>query len=130
MVFPILASLLVPVTLQGASPEEQTPPEPVELSDLPIEQGASVRCAVAFAVVGQWQKQEDPRGEAWPNMEDEGGREFFVRTMAQLMEQKQFDRSAISSMVGREAQRLGGDGAKDVEAMKEPCLSMKAAAGL
>jgi hypothetical protein len=90
---------------------------------------AALRCGVAFAVVHGWQVDDDPRGAAFPVMENTGGREFFVRTTAQLMDERGLDRAGVLDLVAEQARAFTRD-ASEVEAIMPACLMMKRAAGL
>ena len=138
MTFALIAALVAPLALQATpAPQTDSPPDapPSEafssFDDLPIEQSAAPRCGLAFAVVADWQRNADPRGGDFPDMEEEGGREFFVRTMANLMEQQDLTREALSVVLEREFGFLSSpQGGEQVQAMMPACLLMKEAAGL
>ena len=60
-----------------------------------------------------------------------GGREFFVRAMANLMDTRELDRVAVERLIVREVTLLDSDEGSDrVEAMMPACLLMKQSAGL
>ena len=104
---------------------------PISLDALPVEQSTALRCGVAFAVVSRWQKAGDERGASYPDMESEGGREFFVQAMADLMESQNLDRDQLMALVTTEVDALDtGDGAQRVEGMMPACLLLKESAGL
>ena len=126
----LFAVIAAPLALQAtiAAPIQETI---TSLDQLPIEEATSARCAVAFAIVGRWQRDGDPRGAQYPAMENEGGREFFVRALATLMESRQLSRETVNIIIGKEARALSGpEGADRVTAMMPSCLLMKQAAGL
>ncbi len=124
---PFIAVLALPLALQGAP----AAPDVSALSDLPIEQTAAPRCGIAFALVSRWQKADDPRGADYPDMEANGGREFFVRSMARLMEQQDLSRDALVALIGRELDALNEDEAETKVARLMPaCALMKESAGL
>lgn len=136
MTLSILAAIAVPLLLQsasGAAPEDATEAEaPIaSFDELPIEQAAAPRCGIAFAIVSRWQRTGDERGADYVDMESGGGREFFVRTMAQLMDETGLDRNQLATLANSEMLRLDNDeGAARVEAMMPACLLMKRSAGL
>ncbi len=133
MVTTLLAAVTLPFALQSsdAAPTPPVTPALTSLAQLPIEESVGPRCAVAFAIVGRWQRAGDARGAEYPDMENEGGREFFVRSMATLMERHNLSREAASSLIGREAQTLASpQGAEQIEAMMPSCLLLLDAAGL
>lgn len=133
----MIASFLAPVTaavafaLQAfpAAAPTPTPVAPLALEDLAEEEAAALRCAVAFAKVGEWQKAGDPRGKDWPEIAEGGGREFFVRTMAQLMDRRKLDREGVRGIVARQ-NAVFAAAPDTVPAIMPACLMMKAAAGL
>ncbi|MCR9179311.1 MAG: hypothetical protein NXH71_03650 [Erythrobacteraceae bacterium] len=106
-----------------------SPAPPVRLEDLTVQESAALRCSVAFAYVSDWQKDGDARGAAWPGLEAQGGREFFVRTMAQLMDRRGLDRRGVFDLIALQTERLKAS-PDDIPAMMPACLMMKSAAGL
>lgn len=122
------------LALQAAPPQPAAPStsaEAISLDDLPIDQAASARCAMAFAIVSRWQKSGDARGTAYPDMEAVGGREFFVRTMAQLMDSAGWTRDGIVQLTFREVEATDNPaGEARIKAMMPACQMMKSAAGL
>ncbi len=129
-----MTAIIAPFALQAApatNPQSSAPVAFASLDELPIQESTAPRCGVAFALVSQWQKDGDPRGTEYPNMETEGGREFFVRSVANLMEGRELSRKAVSDLLAREFAILdSNDGAERVEAMMPACLLMKQSAGL
>lgn len=116
-----------PAPAPGASGANAT----VTIDALPLEHAAAARCAVAFATVSRWQKAGDARASGYPDMEAAGGREFFVRVMAKLMDETGLGRDDIiilSASAADENEREGG--AERVKAMMPACVLMKTAAGL
>ena len=127
MLTPLLAALLVG---QAAAVQPETN-EIVTLDTLPLEHAAAARCAVVFATVSRWQKAGDARGDDYPNIEAAGGREFFVRVMAKVMEDTGLGREDIIVLSTRAADENEGEGgAERVKAMMPACNLMKTAAGL
>ncbi len=96
-------SLQLPHLRLQAAP---SPAPPVRLEDLTVQESAALRCSVAFAYVSDWQKDGDARGAAWPGLEAQGGREFFVRTMAQLMGRRGLDRRGVFDLIALQTERL------------------------
>jgi hypothetical protein len=125
--------LVAALALQDApAPPPAAPPTPpVTIENLPIEQAAAARCAIAFATVGRWQREGDARGQAYPDMEAGGGREFFVQVMAKLMDDAGLTREDVIALVTRGVEEQSGPGgAERVAALMPPCRMMKSAAGL
>lgn len=131
---PILPSILAPVFAGAVVPTsiQAAPDTPIaSLEELSIEEATAPRCAVAFAIVGNWQKNNDPRGGQYPDMKATGGQEFFVRSVAGLMESRGLSREAVSAIMAREARSFSGpDGANRIEQMMPACLLVKQASGL
>ncbi|MGB3806653.1 MAG: hypothetical protein WA936_05590 [Erythrobacter sp.] len=131
-----MMSLMIALALQAASTTAPAPntaeTAPIEtLDELPIEQAAAPRCGIAFAVVSRWQKTGDPRGDEYEDVEESGGREFFVRTMANLMERRDLSREELLALVETEVQALDNvEGAQRIEGMMPACSLMKETAGL
>ncbi len=127
------APVLVPPPASELSTADRPVPAPplASLDDLPIEQAAGPRCGIAFATVSRWQKGGDPRGTGYIDMEAQGGREFFIRTMAGLMEEFELTRDQIQTLAFNEVNKLNNsEGAERIAAMMPACLLMKRSAGL
>jgi hypothetical protein len=122
----MLTLLLASALALQATP---APSPPVRLEDLTIQESAALRCAVAFAFISDWQKDGDARGAAWPGLEEDGGREFFVRTLAQLMDRRGLDRRGVFDLVALQTDQLKS-APDEIPAMMPACLMMKSAAGL
>ncbi|MFM7402633.1 MAG: hypothetical protein ACKO1N_00780 [Erythrobacter sp.] len=132
----IAAALALQDTPPAAAPELLVP-EPsrlegfVTIDQLPIEQAAAARCAIAYATVSKWQKSGDGRGGAYPDIEAAGGREFFVRTMARLMEEAGLTREGIVDLAFREVSNNDNpEGEARIKAIMPACELMKSASGL
>ena len=123
-----ISALLAPALLAQAP--AAAPPPITDLAQLPVTEATGPRCAIAFAIVGQWQKAGEARGRQWPDMASSDMREFFVQTMAGLMDAQRLDRDALKGVIGREGQRLAAAGDGAVAAMMPACLEVKRAAGL
>jgi hypothetical protein len=132
MLTPILvAALALQTAPESPPPAASGANAVVSLDALPLEQAAATRCAVAFATVSRWQKTGDARGRDYPDIEAAGGREFFVRVMAKLMEDTGLGREEIIALSTRAADENEGEGgAARVKAMMPACNLMKTAAGL
>lgn len=134
MLIPLLAAALALQPSPAPPSAQEAPaaqPPVTSLDELPVEQGAAARCAIAFAVVSRWQKSNDTRGAAYGNMEEAGGREFFVQTMAKLMERTGMTREQILTLSFDEVNKLdNAEGEARIAAMMPPCLTIKQAAGL
>jgi hypothetical protein len=115
MLIHLLAAALA---VQGA------PTEPTPINQ---EQRALLRCAAAFAVVAGNQAKGEASAQRWPELGTRG-REFFVRAMAQLMDQTGLDRAGISAAVSTEARAMAASG--EVDQVMPACLTMLEASGV
>lgn len=130
MLTPLLAAALA---LQATRPiPEPVPPKQGAdaIDDLPIEQAAAVRCAIAYATVSRWQKAGDARGSAYPDAEAQGGREFFVRVMAKLMDTGVTRESIVMMTTEAAARNDTPEGAERIAQMMPACELLKSASGL
>ena len=125
--FKALLPLAALVTVSAVHAQEMAPP--LEIPALTIEQQANLRCGVAFAFVAS---QQDS-GVAWalelPAMEPRG-KEFFVRTMAQIMEDERFTRDVMTVLLTEQATSMGEEGADRLQGIMPACLSLLDASGL
>ena len=132
-VIPVIASLIFAATAsaQDNDPADMAEPPAIamKLVDLPIEQQAALRCAVAIAIATESQRAGDATGKDWPDLsENNRGREFFVRSMAQLMDDTGIGREGIAPRGRKEAQALLEEG--QLDAIMPACLLMLDASGL
>ena len=107
----------------------QTVAPPAERSEAPAltaQQAASVRCSAAFAMVAQGQANGDAAAQAYPAMA-ERGREYFVRSVARLMDELALDRPALEQLIAAEVQRL--DAETQLAQVMPPCLALLDASG-
>ena len=126
---PLIAGLALagaqPAPSQSASlaPDSATP-APAKLT---AENRAALRCSAAFAIVTQ------RAGSGESNVQQQAelrvrGREFFVLTLAGLMDEHSLDRAAIEREVRAEVQKLSASG--EADQIMPACLLMLQAAGL
>jgi HEAT repeat protein len=94
---------------------------------LDAEQQALVRCAAAFALVSHGQDIGNEAAGKWPKL-GERGREFFVRSLALLMDQTGLGREGIAALVAEEAQRLWDTG--ETDKVMPACLLMLEGSGV
>jgi hypothetical protein len=90
-----------------------------------LEQQTALRCSAAFAV-GATLQQHGQAGD-WPPLASRG-REFFVRAMAQLMDDTGRTREQVAEAVAVQAKQLSDRAALD--AAMPPCLLLLDASGL
>ena len=114
MIIPFLAALLA---------AQAAPPAPA----LSQENRALLRCSAAFALVSQRQAGGDPVALRWPAM-DIRGREFFVRSLARLMDQTGLDRGGVALLAQAEAKALQASGEADT--VMPACLVMLESSGV
>ena len=70
-----------------------------------MEQQTALRCSAAFALVARMQAAGDTSVQDFPAMGSRG-KEFMVRSMARLMDEKGYDRAAISRLLTEQVQEL------------------------
>ena len=112
------------VLLAAQSPAAQPQTAEIKLS---ADAHAALRCSAAFALVSYGQEKGDPASAKWPDL-DARGREFFVRVMAQLIDETGRDRDQLAELAKSEAQRLLDTG--EVDKVMPTCLTMLEASGL
>ena len=100
---------------------------PAEQPSLSLDAQARLRCAAAFAMVSHGQQNGNEAARKWPDLTIRG-REFFVRSLAGLMDETGLDREGISQRVSAEAQALWDNG--QVDEVMPACLVMLEQAGL
>jgi hypothetical protein len=115
----MLTSLIAAALMLQAAPATPAP--------INQEQRALMRCAAAFAVVAGNQAKGEASAQQWPTLGTRG-REFFVRAMAQLMDQTGLDREGISTLVSAEARAMAAKG--EVDQVMPACLTMLEASGV
>ncbi|OGS54013.1 MAG: hypothetical protein A3J40_01430 [Erythrobacter sp. RIFCSPHIGHO2_12_FULL_63_10] len=91
---------------------------PAELS---LEGRTLLRCSAAFALVAHGQSAGDEKALAWPQLHPRG-REFFVRALAQLIDQTGLDREGVAQLARDEVAGLQERG--DVDQIMPACLVM------
>ncbi|WP_374408752.1 hypothetical protein [Pelagerythrobacter sp.] len=92
-----------------------------------VQQKTALRCSVAFALVAQGQARGDPAMAEWPPL-GERGREFFVRSSAQMMDETGMTREEVAALLANEITALGEPGA--LAEVMPPCLLLLDASGL
>lgn len=115
------------LTLALLAAQASAQPTPHQTPALSLQAQASLRCSAAFALVSYGQAAGDPAALAWPAI-DPGGREYFVRTMAKIMDETGIDRDQAAALAEREAKRLLD--AKEVDAVMPACLQLLESSGL
>ncbi|MFV0644088.1 MAG: hypothetical protein ACK5NN_06245 [Sphingomonadaceae bacterium] len=100
-------------------------PSPDTEPSLSLEQRTGVRCSVAFALVSAM--QDEGEAQNYPALGNRG-REFFVRSAAQLMDDTGMRGETIRALFAEEARNLGGP--ENLDAIMPACLLMLDASGL
>ncbi|MDG6080152.1 hypothetical protein E3U23_13235 [Erythrobacter litoralis] len=110
------------LAMQAAAPQAE-PPAPLALT---MQQQTALRCSIAIAMGAE--RQRTGGGDAdWPDL-TERGREFFVRSLAQLMDDTGMSREALMQAAAGEAADLQ-DG-ENLHQVMPACLLMLNASGL
>lgn len=122
----------VPAMEQDAKPEPQAQSAPSisDLSDLSIEETTATRCGIAFAIGQGMQQSGDERSSDWPDIQEAGGREFFVRAVVGLMDAHSLDRQTVLDLADKEVARHMESGLEEVTEMMPGCLLLLEAADL
>lgn len=117
------------ISLQSAAqgePGEAVPFDPSSVQ-LSLENQSLLRCSAAFALVSYGQENGNEAALAWPRL-DPRGQEFFVRSLAKLMDETGLDRDQVSALASREAQRLLDE--NQVDAVMPSCLALLESSGV
>ena len=96
-------------------------------SRLSQENQALVRCAAAFSIVSYGQQNGNEAARKWPALGDRA-REFFVRSLAQIMDDTGLDRDGISQLVSKQAQEMWDR--QEIDKVMPSCLVMLEASGV
>lgn len=110
----------------AAFAQDQAPEEGPKLT---LQQSASLRCGVVFGTITAAQDRGDEDALAFPPMK-ERGREFFVRTMAKLMDDENLDRDQVKALVMGQIEEIVETNTTDVADEMPACMLMLEAAGL
>ncbi len=122
-ILPIAALFMASsVVAQDAAPADALPA-------LTLEQQTNLRCGVAFAGVAGAQEEGAEWALAYPAL-GERGKEFFVRTMARMMEDERFTRSVVLRLAQREVERFAEDDLASADALMPACIALLDASGL
>jgi hypothetical protein len=116
-ILPALALAAVPAVAQQPAPAPQ-------LTD---EQRTLLHCSATFALVSGRQHAGDKDALAQPDITARG-REYFVRALAQLIDDAHLDRETVVKLVQAEAARL--QNSPDLLKEMPPCLASLQASGL
>ena len=117
----LLYSLVV-VAMQAAAPEATPPASPA----LTMQQQTALRCSVAMALAAEQQRAGEGDA-AWPDLSDRG-REFFVRSLARLMDETGMSRETLMKAAAPQLADLRKG--QRVQQVMPACLLMLDASGL
>lgn len=120
-----MMTLLTTAALLAAS--LQPAPEDGGEAQMSQEHAAMLRCSAALALVSYGQANGDEAVRAWPII-DPRGREFFVRSLARIIDDTGMTREQVSQMAEAEAQRLIDNNLLD--SVRPGCLLMLDASGV
>lgn len=119
MIRPLLAAALA-ANLASAPPTALAQ-DAVSLPPLSLEQRMLLRCSAAFALVAAGQEEGASETRQWPAMA-ERGREFFVRALAQVMDDAHLDREQLASVLRAEVDDMTANGT--LAELMPPCLAL------
>ncbi|WP_324828573.1 hypothetical protein [Qipengyuania zhejiangensis] len=104
-------------------------PQIIETSPVPLDQTQQIalRCSVAFALASRQQQDGTVADESWPELA-ERGREYFVRSMARIMDETGATRTGLGEYLRPESEALQQPGR--LEEIMPSCLLMLDASGL
>ena len=124
----LAAVALVPVAL-AAGALSAADPAPGAAPALNLMQQTALDCGVSFGLTARAQDAGEAGAERWPADVGTRGKEFFVRTVAQIMDETGTDRAGVTALVVASAERQQADPAAR-EAALPSCLAMLDVAGL
>ena len=119
--FLLPAAAVLTALVPAAQAQQPAAPE------LTLQQKTALRCSTAFALVAEGQARGDPAVAQYPPL-GERGREFFVRSSAQIMDETGLSREAVAALLAAEIEALREPGALD--GVMPPCLLLLDASGL
>ena len=116
-----LAALVPPTLVSTAQAQQPAAPE------LTIQQKTALRCSVAFALVAE--RRIVGHRRIAPRLPlGERGREFFVRSSAQIMDETGMSREAVAELLAAEV--AGLQEPETLASVMPPCLLLLDASGL
>ena len=113
-----MLTLLAALSLAAAPPE--APPPGAEPTLTPP-QAAALRCGVVFAIGARMQADRNPAAASWPPLATRG-KEYFVRLLAQLIDDTGASRDILATMAAREVPALKD--APAIAAAMPACLAL------
>lgn len=118
-----LAAVTAAIPLAAQDAPIDAPPR------LTMEQQTALRCGVTFGMVAGAQEIGDGQAMTYPPMEPRG-KEFFVRTMARLMDEQGLTREQIARLALAEVNEMKTGGMARVKEIMPACLLMLEASGV
>lgn len=112
---------LFALALLIASPSLAAQEQSAPLPQLSLEHRMLLRCSAAFSIVSFGQDNGNAEALAWPDL-SERGKQFFLRSTAQVMDEAGLDRKQISAALSAEAQSLLD--ADMLARVMPPCLAL------
>jgi hypothetical protein len=98
-----------------------------EGAELSLEHRMLLRCSAAFALVARGQEAGEAGAQHYPPLGTRG-KEFFVRSAAEVMDAAGLDRAAINAALQREARDLASS--ESLEQIMPVCLEALDKSGL
>jgi hypothetical protein len=98
-----------------------------EKAPLSLEHRMLLRCSAAFALIAQGQEAGAEAARQYPPLGTRG-KEFFVRSAAEVMDAARLDRAAINAALQREARDLAAS--RTLEQIMPVCLEALDNSGL
>ena len=133
----MITTITILASLAAQTAEAPTAHEPaeqpvltVELIPLPLEQQTALRCSVAIAIATERQRSGGDVPADWPDLlENNRGQEFFVRSLAKLMDDTGLPRDGLAAYGRKEAEAFKAE-PEALEAIMPACLALLEASGL
>lgn len=97
----VAASLILPSLAIAQNSAESASPQP----QFSLEQKMLLRCSVALALTAEAQKNGDAAAAQHPPLAERGN-EFFVRSLARVMDEANLDRTQVIAQVVSEREEL------------------------
>ncbi|TMM45871.1 hypothetical protein [Qipengyuania marisflavi] len=122
-------TMLLALSLLAVQADAPAPPPAVTMAPapLPIQQQTALRCSVAIAMAAERQRMGNGADPSWPDLR-ERGREFFVQSLAKLMDETGMTREGLALQAGPVVAELQQPG--KLAEIIPACLMMLDASGL
>lgn len=120
------ASAIVALSVE-AKQQDRPAPGATTFPAISLEQRASLRCAAAFALVSKGQEVGNQKALEYPALEKRG-REYFVRSAAQIMDETKLTREQVANIIQNEAQSILDE--DKIEELMPACMMSLSSSGL